>query len=122
MAWKTVVGNHKSYHVHIAASKVDPVNGVIYQLPLEYAYNGSENFLHGSASLGGLELPATTRNGCIKKRPQDFTEKRTIQGEPLKSTGVHWKISYLFPDNVKHLIEPRIKEAKEQKSSMIVQI
>ena len=119
MAWTKVVGKRTAYSVNFAASKVDPVADEIYKLPLDYAHNGSEQFLYGQ---NGLGLPDHTRDGLIILRPKDCTERRHVRGVALKSTGVHWKITYLFAEDKKKVVEPLVRAAIEEDRFVEVEV
>ena len=120
MAQWNVVGHIRTFQVVIAASKVDPDTQTVYQLPMEDAQNGSENFIWRSPQDGGLGLPSHTRNGVIRKPPQDHTEKAFENGWHKKSRGIDWKIDYLFPEKLKATIEPLVEAAKKDNRSITV--
>ena len=120
MAQWNVVGHIRTFQIAIAASKVDPDDQTIYQLPMEDAQNGSENFIWRSPQDGGLGLPSQTRNGVIRKPPQDHTERAFENGWHKKSRGIDWKITYLFPEKLRATIEPLVEAAKKENRAITV--
>ena len=103
----------------IRARKLQPIVGKVYKLPIEMSLiNGSEVYLYGKKSDGGLQLPSSTRIGTTRYTYDDSTKRFDTNGDLLPSTCTVWSIVYRFKADQTDIIKGAIKAAKESKIIM----
>ena len=103
----------------IRARKLQPIAGKIYRLPIEFnLINGSEIYLYGKKSEGGLQLPSSTRIGTTRFTYDDSPKRFDANGDLLPSTCTVWSIVYRFKADQTDIIRNAIRTAKEAKVIM----
>ena len=75
--------------------------------------NGSEVYLYGKKSDGGLQLPSSTRIGTMRYIYDDSPKRFDSNGDLKPSSGTVWSIVYRFKADQTDIIKNAIKNAKD---------
>ena len=105
----------------LRARKIDPIENKIYKLPIEMSLiNGSEVYLYGKKSEGGLQLPSSTRVGTTRYVYDESPKRFDQNGDLLPSTGTVYTIIYRFKADQTSIIKGAILQAKDAGKTMIL--